>query len=104
MPESPLARFAIAPNVRLTLPDSRFDASLNAQTWQILTALVGTETRPGDPINYPLQWLRDGAYEVVGLVRAGYVDLARELVKPFAERDFFGGFGAEADAPGSRSG
>jgi hypothetical protein len=37
---------------------------------------------------------------VVALARAGQLDTARELVRYFAEKDFFGGFGAEGDAPG----
>ncbi|TKB90383.1 MAG: hypothetical protein E8D40_11535 [Nitrospira sp.] len=66
----------------------------------ICQPLVGRETRPGDPLNYPSAWQRDGAYVLVALARAGKIDLARKLAKDFAERDFFGGFGPEADAPG----
>jgi hypothetical protein len=66
----------------------------------LLMGLEGAETRPGDPTSYKLQWLRDGAYTVVAMARAGRVDVARDLVTSFAENDFFGGFGAEGDAPG----
>jgi hypothetical protein len=45
-------------------------------------------------------WLRDGAYVVVALARAGQIDTAKRLARYFAEHDFFGGFGPEADAPG----
>src|SRR5439155_21737900 len=34
------------------------------------------------------------------LARAGQLQVARQLCKPFAEHDFFGGFGSEADSPG----
>jgi hypothetical protein len=51
-------------------------------------------------MNYPRPWLRDGAYEVVALAHAGHLEAARELSRQFAEEDFFGGFGPEADAPG----
>jgi len=44
--------------------------------------------------------LRDGAYVIVALARAGQLEVAAELCREFAERDFFGGFGAEADGPG----
>src|SRR2546425_11071431 len=30
----------------------------------------------------------------------GQLDVAKQLCRPFAERDFFGGFGSEADGPG----
>jgi hypothetical protein len=48
--------------VELNLPDERFGACLDAQVAQLVMGLVGNETRPGDPNNYPLNWLRDGAY------------------------------------------
>jgi hypothetical protein len=77
-----------------------FAARLRAQIPTLLHGIVGTETRPGDPMNYPLQWLRDGAYVLVALARAGHAATASRLARPFAAQDFFGGFGAEADAPG----
>ena len=86
--------------VDLELPDERFAASLHAQTAHLLMSLVGRQTRPGEPTNYPLAWLRDGAYVVVALARAGQLDVVRELSADLAERDFVGGFGSEADAPG----
>jgi hypothetical protein len=63
-------------------------------------SLVANETRPGDPINYPLSWQRDAAYIIVALTRAGHLARAEGLAAYLAEHDFFGGFGAEADAPG----
>jgi hypothetical protein len=75
-------------------------AMLQNQSAHLLMGLEGDQTRPGDPTSYPLQWLRDGAYTVVAMARGGRVDVARDLVIPFAQNDFFGGFGAEGDAPG----
>jgi hypothetical protein len=99
-PESPLPPAEGRSALKLTLPDPRFADCLDAQVGHLLMGLVRNETRPGDPNNYPLNWLRDGAYTLVALARAGRLEVARELCSPFAEQDFFGGFGAEADAPG----
>ena len=85
--------------ISAVVPDPRFAESLSAQVDHLLMSLVRSETRPGDPTSYPLAWLRDGAYAVVALARAGKLEVARELMTTFAERDFFGGFGAEADGP-----
>jgi len=87
-------------DLRLDLPDKRFQQSLDSQIAHLMMGLVGGETRPGDPTNYPLAWQRDGAYALVALARAGKLETARHLSKQFAEKDFFGGFGPEADAPG----
>lgn len=89
-----------AADLQIELPDDRFQQSLNAQIAHLMMGLVGEETRPGDPTNYPLAWQRDGAYALVALARAGKLETARHLSKQFAEKDFFGGFGPEADAPG----
>jgi hypothetical protein len=86
--------------VSVSLSNSEFERSLDAQVFHLLSGIVGSETRPGDPANYPLNWLRDGAYVIVALAKAGQVDVARSLAGEFLERDYFGGFGAEADAPG----
>ena len=102
-PPSPLNNLAetnTRANVELNLPDQQFTESLNAQVAHLQMGLVGVETRPGDPTNYPLAWQRDGAYKVVALARSGKLQVAKELSTYFAENDFFGGFGAEADAPG----
>ena len=90
----------VPPGLRVQVPDERFAASIEAQVAHLLMGLVGAETRPGDPYHYPAPWLRDGAYVVVALARAGYLDVARRLVQDLADRDFFGGYGAEGDAPG----
>ena len=86
--------------VDISLPNQEFTASLKAQVAHLMMGLVGDETRPGEPTNYPLAWQRDGAYTVVSLARAGKLQEAKALSTNFAENDFFGGFGAEADAPG----
>lgn len=90
----------IKPAIDLDLPDRQFTDSLNAQVAHLMMGLVGTQTRPGEPTNYPLSWQRDGAYQVVALARSGQIEVAKQLSTYFAENDFFGGFGPEADAPG----
>jgi hypothetical protein len=84
----------------LNLPDEQFTASVHAQVAHLMMSLVNREPRPGEPTNYPLPWLRDGSYVVVALARAGELEVAKQLSTYFAENDFFGGFGPEADAPG----
>jgi len=97
---NPLKWSTTRPELTLNLPDEQFLNCLNAQVAQLLMGLVRDETRPGDPNNYPLNWLRDGALVITALARAGQVDVARQLSGPFAREEFFGGFGAEADGPG----
>jgi hypothetical protein len=98
---APELRFAnTRSSVAVELPDPQFAASLNAQVANLMMGLVRTETRPGDPTNYPLAWLRDGSYSVTALARAGQLEVAKQLTRYFADHDFFGGFGPEADAPG----
>jgi hypothetical protein len=96
----PLVPSALPTALGLPGVDPRFDASLNAQVATLEQAIIGDEIAPGNPIDYPLPWLRDGAYALVALARAGQTERLRTLAAPFARRDFFGGFGAEADAPG----
>jgi hypothetical protein len=84
----------------MNLPDPEFVECLEAQVAHLMMGLVGWETRPGEPTNYPLNWLRDGAHTVVALAQAGRLEVARQLAWHFAETDFFGGFGPEADGPG----
>ena len=100
VPKTPLPNENGRSGLTLDLPDARFAESLDAQVAHLLMGLVGNETRPGEPTNYPINWLRDGAYTIVALARAGHVETAKQLARPFAEHDFFGGFGAEADGPG----
>ena len=88
------------PGPEVNVADHQFTESLKAQVAHLMMSLVDGQTRPGDPMCYPLAWLRDGAYTVVALARVGKVETAKKLSVYFAENDFFGGFGAEADAPG----
>jgi hypothetical protein len=78
----------------------QFSASLDAQLTTLILGLVDSQTRPGNPIDYPLAWQRDGAYVIVALARAGQLEESRKLAAGLAEKDFFGGQGSEADAPG----
>ena len=96
--QAPLWPWRASPSV--SPADHPLAEIIRTQQAQILMGLEGYETRPGDPLNYPLQWQRDGGYAVVALLRSGRTDVARDLIASFAENDFFGGFGAEADAPG----
>ncbi|MCL4181569.1 MAG: hypothetical protein KJ072_28005 [Verrucomicrobia bacterium] len=99
-PVNPFEYSALRPLLTVQVPDQQFTDCLEAQVANLMMGLVGVETRPGDPNSYPLNWLRDGAYIIVALARAGQLDAAAQLSGPFAEHDFFGGFGAEADGPG----
>ena len=58
------------------------------------------EPRSADPLNTATPWQRTGAYEIVALLRAGQVARARALSELMIRQDYYGGFGAEADAPG----
>ena len=86
--------------LEVDVPDARFVDSLRAQEAQLLMGLVGNETRPADPINYPLAWQRDAAYVLIALARTGHEATGQRLATQLQKVDFFGGFGAEADAPG----
>lgn len=85
---------------RVDLPDTVFVHSLRAQIHHLAMSVEGREARPGDPLNYGDAWLRDSAYVVAALAHAGNLALAREMALDLAQRDFFGGFGSEADGPG----
>ena len=98
---SPLTYSAVKSTLRLDLPDGAFAASLEAQAANLLMGFIGRQTCPGEPTNYPLAWERDGAYAVVAMARCGQIETAKQLAVYFAQNDFFGGFGAEGDAPGS---
>lgn len=98
VPELPAA--STRSSLELQLPENRFADALDAQVAHLMMGLVSNQTHPGEVVNYPLVWLRDGAFQVVALARAGRLETARELARYFSETDFFGGFGAEGDAPG----
>ncbi|MGH8657972.1 MAG: hypothetical protein ACREV4_05715 [Gammaproteobacteria bacterium] len=96
----PKRRYATRASLTLSLPEPRFQEALNAQVAHLMMSLVGGETRSSDPVNTPIAWQRTGAYIITALARAGRLDVARDLARYLAEHDFYGGFGAEADAPG----
>jgi hypothetical protein len=89
------------PQFTLDVPEKQFMESLNSQIANLMMGYTGRQTCPGEPVNYPLAWERDGAYSLMAMARSGNLKTARELSVYFAEHDFFGGFGAEGDAPGS---
>jgi hypothetical protein len=97
---NPLCYPAVRARIEMDLPDQRFADCLHAQVAHLMMGLLDRRTPPGEPTNYPLAWQRDGVAVVAGLVRAGQLEVAKELARYFAENDFFGGFGAEGDAPG----
>ncbi len=87
-------------NLQLSLPDEEFVDSLNSQVAHLMMGTVAKETRPGDPMSYPVAWQREAAYTVIALAKAGQLDAARQLSVFLAEHDFFGGMGGETDGPG----
>lgn len=97
---NPLRYSSVRAALELDLPEPRFADCLDAQVAHLMMGLLDRRTPPGEPTNYPLAWQRDGVAVVAGLVRAGQLEVAKELARYFAETDFFGGFGAEGDAPG----
>lgn len=98
---SPLTYEKTEARFQFNVPDKRFKESLNAQIATLMMGYIGRQTGPGEPVNYPLAWERDGAYSLMAMAKSGNLETARELSVYFAENDFFGGFGAEGDAPGS---
>ena len=84
----------------LSVPSPQFADALAAQVQHLAMGIEGWETRPGDPLNYTYEWARDGAYVLVALAASGNEAMAEQLAPHFFSKDYFGGFGAEADAPG----
>ncbi len=89
--------------LRLEGADADFVTSLRSQIFTLKQGIVGDETRPGDPLNYPLEWLRDGAYIVVALLRAGEIDTARRLGLAMASKRFFWRLRGRSGFPRARS-
>lgn len=85
--------------VELEVPDSQFKHAYFAGLQHMLTATVGDQARIS-PLTYPLPWLRDSVYIIRCFDLAGLHDIARRTSSYCARNDFFGGFGAEGDAPG----
>ncbi len=98
---SPLNHRRTVPQFSIDVPDKAFTDCINAQAANLMMGYIGRQTGPGEPVNYPLAWERDGAYSLMAMAKSGNLETARELSVYFAENDFFGGFGAEGDAPGS---
>jgi hypothetical protein len=98
----PMAGLAIADTTTepvLNLPDVQFVDSFKAQIAHLKMGLVGKQTRPGDPLQYPLPRFRDGAYELVALTCTGQLEVAKQLVPYFATTDFLDGMQFAADVP-----
>ncbi|ACZ42892.1 hypothetical protein Tter_1988 [Thermobaculum terrenum ATCC BAA-798] len=85
--------------LRVDVPDARFREAFHAGLVHMLTAMVGDQVRIS-PLFYPLPWLRDGVFIMRCLDLAGMHDIAWEATEFCSRHDFFGGFGAEGDAPG----
>lgn len=85
--------------LELDVPDSTFRNAFFAGLQHMLTAMVGDQARIA-PLSYPLTWLRDSVYIIRCLDLAGRHREARAATEYCVRNDFFGGFGAEGDAPG----
>jgi hypothetical protein len=85
--------------ISLETPDAAFREAFFAGLLHMLIATVGDQARIA-PLAYPLPWLRDSIYIIRALDLAGLHAIARGAVAHCARNDFFGGFGAEGDAPG----
>jgi hypothetical protein len=86
-------------DIDLQVPDADFRNAFFAGLQHMLTATVGDQARIA-PLSYPLPWLRDSVYIIRCFDLAGLHDIARAATAYCARNDFFGGFGAEGDAPG----
>ncbi len=85
--------------IGLTVPDGNFRNAFFAGLQHMLTATVGDQARIA-ALSYPLPWLRDSVYIIRCFDLAGFHDIARAATEYCVRNDFFGGFGAEGDAPG----
>ena len=93
-----VARWKADLPIELNVPDTRFRDALLIQRAHMAMFTVDAEPRIA-PVSYPLWWLRDGAYVVNAQDKGGYHQLTERAVKRVADRDAFGGFGAEGDGP-----
>lgn len=93
-----VARWKADLPILLDVPDTRFRDALLIQRAHLAMFTVDAEPRI-TPVSYPLWWLRDGAYVVNALEKGGYHDFTERAVRRVADRDAFGGFGAEGDGP-----
>jgi hypothetical protein len=85
--------------VQLDIPDTNFVNAFFAGLQHMLVATVGEQARIA-PLSYPLPWLRDSVYIIRCFDLSGHTEIARVATNYCARNDFFGGFGAEGDAPG----
>ncbi len=85
--------------VQLDLPDKRFSDAFYSILAQHLIATVNKEVRIST-VTYPLFWLRDGAYIINALDKAGLHQEVRQHLARLQSKIFAGGFGAEPDAFG----
>ena len=85
---NPLHYPAVRSALNLELPDPRFADCLNAQVAHLMMGLLDRRTPPGEPTNYPLAWQRDGVAVVAGLVRAGQLEVAKELAELLCRERF----------------
>jgi hypothetical protein len=85
--------------IEIDVPDQDFRNAFFAGLQHMVTATVGDQARIA-ALSYPLPWLRDSVYIIRCFDLAGFHDLARAATAYCARNDFFGGFGAEGDAPG----
>ncbi len=83
----------------LHVSDDTFRNAFFAGLQHMLTAVVFDQARIA-PLSYPLPWLRDSVFIIRCFDLAGLHELARAATEYCARNDFFGGFGAEGDAPG----
>jgi len=85
--------------IEITVPDNRFRDAFYATIAHMIMMIVGDNVRIQNSF-YPLFWLRDGAYIINALDKSGNIDLGERTCNIVIEKDFLGGMGAEADAPG----
>jgi hypothetical protein len=85
--------------VDLDIPDPAFREAFFAGLQHMMTAMVGDQARIA-PLSYPLPWLRDSVFIIRCFDLAGQHELAQKATNYCVRNDFFGGFGAEGDAPG----
>lgn len=85
--------------IELDVPDRQFRDAFFAGLQHMLTATVGDQARIA-PLAYPLPWLRDSVFIMRCFDLAGQSDIARATTEYCVRNDFFGGCGAEGDAPG----
>ncbi len=82
-------------NLEIFVNSAEFNASLNAQVAHLLMGITRKEVWPGDPLSYGKKRSREAAYTIVALMRAGHIEIAKELLTELAERYTWGATDAE---------